>query len=311
MKRLFVATLVATSLLLSNNINAQCPIIVRSTFLIITDNSNPCQRQVSFDFMGTSNGLASINLTVTVSGVTVINSCIDASHAKDVQKNYTSAWFTACNMAAIEVAITPFTSGGCGGTACAETLGSTGGAPLPVLFSAFSVARNKDLVTLKWETATEINNSGFAVERNDNGSWKQVGFVLSKAMNGNSNDKLNYEFNDINYNKSMTQYRLKQLDIDGASKYSDIKAIRGTNQDATTTIFPNPATNGKVNVVFADASSRDIVLTDMAGRILNRWPAYSSNSLQVTGLTTGMFSLRILNRETGTLTSEKIMVTAK
>ena len=315
MKRILFAVFFATALLFSRQSTAQCTEIVRSTFHIITDQSNVCLRTVTFDFIPQSNGEKSINLTVKVSGVTVINDCFSFDHLKDIQTNYTSAQFSACNMAAIEVAISTYNSGSCNsivsGGICTPTWYSSGGAPLPVLFSAFSVARNKELVTLKWETANESNNTGFAIERNSNGNWQQVGFVATKAMNGNSNDKLNYEFSEININKGMTQYRLKQVDIDGAGKYTDIRMIRGTEQDAKTTIFPNPSVNGNVNVVFADASARDIAITDMAGRTVKQWNGFNSNSLQVTGLHTGMFSICIINRATGTQTTEKIIVAAR
>ncbi len=315
MKRILFAVLFATALLFSSQSSAQCTEIVRSTFHIITNELNVCQRSVTFDFIPRSNGNKSINLTVKVGGVTVLDDCFNFDHLKDIQTNYTSAQFAACNMAAIEVAISTFNSGSCNnvvsGGICGPTWYSTGGAPLPVLFSAFSVSRNKELVTLKWETATESSNSGFAIEHNAGGSWQQAGFVASQALNGNSSDKLNYEFSEINTNKGMTQYRLKQVDIDGAAKYSEIKAIRGTEQDAKITIFPNPSLDGNVNVVFTDATTRDISITDMAGRVIKQWNGFNSNSLQVTGLTTGMFSLRISNRITGTQTSEKIIVAAR
>lgn len=311
MKTYALAVLIATSTLFTSSLKAQCPIIVRTSFHIITDQNNPCLRSITFDFIGQSNGLSSINLTVTVSGITVINTCIDASHAKDEQKNYTSAQFTACDFATIGVSITPYTSGNCGGTPCSETLSSIGGAPLPVLFSQFSVSRNKEFVTLKWETATEINNAGFAIERNMNGSWQQTGFVISRAYNGNSTDQLQYEFSEINNNMGITQYRLKQVDLNGVVKYSDTRVIRGTEQDAKTSVFPNPSVNGSVSLVFADASARDILITDMAGRTINQWNGFNSNSLQVKGLSTGMFSIRILHRATGAQSIEKIIVAAR
>ncbi|MFZ9386717.1 MAG: T9SS type A sorting domain-containing protein [Chitinophagaceae bacterium] len=311
MKKAVLAVLFVAATLSASISSAQCPIIVKTSFLIKTDLNNPCQRQVSFDFIGQSNGLSSINLTVRVGNSVALNVCIDASHAMNVQKNFTSAVFNACDLATIGVSITPYTTGNCGGSQCSATLSSTGGAPLPVKFSAFSASRIKDQVNLKWETATEINNAGFAIERNDNGNWQQVGFVASKAPMGNSSDKLSYEFNDMNYNKTMTQYRLKQVDIDGKAEYSDIKIIRGTSQDARTVLFPNPSSNGTVNLVFDGSAIRDIAVIDMAGQIVKQYRGLNSNSLQVTGLNTGMFSVRIMNRETGTISTEKFIVTAR
>jgi len=311
MKKAVLAVLFVTATLFASIASGQCPLILKQTYQIITSQVNPCQRQVSFDYIGQSNGLSSINVTVRVNNAIVVNDCIDASHAKDIQKNYISGVFTACDMAAIGVTVTPYNTGNCSNTPCSAPISSIGGAPLPVKFSAFSAIRIKDMVTLNWETATEINNAGFAIERNDNGNWQQVGFVASLAPMGNSSDKLSYEYSEVNYNKAMTQYRLKQVDIDGKAEYSDIKIVRGTSQDARTVLFPNPSSNGTVNLVFTDAAIRDIVISDMAGRSIRQWNGLNSNSLQVSGLNTGMFSVRIMNRETGTMSTEKFIVTAR
>ncbi len=313
MKRILPFLFSSVSFLISYHSNAQCTEIVRPTFHIITDGSNPCLRSVTFDYIPKNNGRAGISLTVTVNGSTVISECISFQHMKDIQTNYTSAEFTACNLLLVEVSITPFNGNQCqsAGNGCSPTLFSSGGAPLPVLFSGFSVTRNRNLVTLKWETATEINNSGFVIERNSNGDWQQAGFVATQALHGNSSDQLSYEFSEINNNKSMTQYRLRQVDMDGAFKYSDIRAIRGTEQDVKTTVFPNPSVNGNVNLVFGGAGVRDIVITDLAGRTVKQWNGYNSNSLQVTGLGAGMFSIRISDRVSGSQSTEKIIVAAR
>ncbi|MBK5286128.1 MAG: hypothetical protein JJE25_12070, partial [Bacteroidia bacterium] len=58
---------------------------------------------------------------------------------------------------------------------------------LPVSLKSFTATRNHSNVLLKWETATEQNNSGFYIERNSsNGTWEQVAFVPSGAAGGNS-----------------------------------------------------------------------------------------------------------------------------
>src|SRR4029077_11992471 len=68
-------------------------------------------------------------------------------------------------------------------------LHSTVCAPLPVSFVSFTATRvNNSNVMLRWETATEINNSGFAILRNNgNDNWQVVTFIPSQAVSGNSN----------------------------------------------------------------------------------------------------------------------------
>jgi hypothetical protein len=183
---------------------------------------------------------------------------------------------------------------------------------LPVSYKSFTAARNHSIVALKWETAFEQNNSGFAIERNILGTWEQVAFVPSQAADGNSNSALTYLYNDANNVRGITQYRLRQVDLDARSKYSDIRAVRGEGQAGNTIVYPNPSFDGRVSIVFEDATvSRDASLSDMAGRILKQWKGITNNNIQIDNLTPGMYSLRIVVPETGEQSVEKIIVSKR
>jgi len=98
--------------------------------------------------------------------------------------------------------------------------------PLPVELSSFSVnAVEGTKAKLQWETATEVNNFGFDVERSvksensDFDSWEKVAFVEG---HGNSNSPKIYSFTDRNLlGGSKFVYRLKQIDIDGTYEFSE------------------------------------------------------------------------------------------
>lgn len=309
MKTTVLAVIAFFAISISLNAQSSCPVINNGSFRIVTNAGNPCLRYATFTFRNPTSGAKRINVRVMVGSTELINDCVDASGLVDVTRTYTSANFTACNIADIKVQVTPYTGGNCGSSACAATIMSIGGAPLPVKFASFNASRSGMNVTLHWETATEINNEGFAIERNNGNGWETIGFVASKALNGSSSDKLAYQFTEFNNNKSMSQYRLKQMDLSGSFEYSDVRAIRGTAQDVKTTLYPNPAVDGKVNLVFGNTAVRDIMITDMAGRTLKHYNGYNANSLQVSGLPTGMFTLLVYNRESGERSTEKIMVT--
>lgn len=179
---------------------------------------------------------------------------------------------------------------------------------LPVEFKSFSAIRNHSNVLLKWETASEHNSSGFAIERNNNGSWQQVAFVPSHAVNGNSDVLLSYQYNDFNDTKGITQYRLRQVDFDSKSKYSEIRAVRGDGQLGKTIVYPNPSNDGKVNVLFEDATARDVSVMDMSGHVMKQWKALKSNTIKIENLLPGMYMLKIVMPDTGVQTVEKIVV---
>lgn len=312
-KRIILLFVIVASTYSSLQAQSSCPSIVRSTFRIITSGINPCLRSVSFDFINPSNGSKRINLTVNVNNVTMINTCIDASGQQSVQRNYTSSQFVSCSLNNVEVTITPFTGSNCGNNPCAPTVISIAGSPLPVVFTSFNASRNaSNTVLLKWETVTEINNKGFGLERSTNGNdWEAIAFIASQAGDGNSNSRLGYQYTDLNTNKAITQYRIKQMDLDGNYKYSEVRAVQGDQQDARTVVFPNPSTDGNLTIVFADAAPRDISLLDMTGRTIKQWRGFQNNSLAISSLTTGMYTVRTLNKATGTMSTEKILINAR
>ncbi len=180
---------------------------------------------------------------------------------------------------------------------------------LPVNFKSFSARRDGSKVLLSWETASEQNNSGFSIERNINGTWSQLTFVATKATAGNSNSTLAYRYDDLNTDRALSQYRIKQIDFDGLFTYSEIRSVAGEEQMGRISIYPNPGNDGKVNVLFDDINSvRDISLVDMAGRIIKQWKGNRSYNLQIDNLVPGMYSLRVIDRETGKQSVEKILI---
>ncbi|HEX6848453.1 MAG TPA: T9SS type A sorting domain-containing protein [Chitinophagaceae bacterium] len=183
-------------------------------------------------------------------------------------------------------------------------------ATLPVNLRSFTAVRNSSLITLKWETVREENSKGFDIQRKlSNGAWQNIGYLDTKAVNGNSSSPLSYEFMDINKTKGITQYRLRQLDIDGKQSFSLIRSVRGDGQKGKTIIFPNPSSDGKVNVVFEDEDvSRNVSLIDMNGRVIRQWKNVLSNTLQIENLIPGFYTLGIINAETGEQIVEKIVV---
>jgi Secretion system C-terminal sorting domain len=181
---------------------------------------------------------------------------------------------------------------------------------LPVDFKSFTAARNRSNVLLKWETTSEQNNRGFAVERNTgNNIWQEVAFVPTQAAGGNSASLLSYQYVDFNEAKSMTQYRVRQVDLDNRSKYTQVRSIRGLDQGNGIIVYPNPTTDGKINVVFEEANSiRNISVVDMSGKTIKQMVGISSNSIVIDNLNPGMYTLRVVVPATGEQTIQKIVV---
>jgi hypothetical protein len=191
-----------------------------------------------------------------------------------------------------------------------KLLADPGCATLPVTLKSFVAKRNRSTVELKWITATEINNTGFEIQRQiGTGSWQTVGFVPTQAQGGNSSTDLAYSYNDGNNTKGISNYRVRQVDFDGKYKYSEIRSVRGETQLSKVIVYPNPSFDGKINVVFDDENSiRDVSLMDINGRVVKQWKSIANNNIQIDNLTPGMYNLRIVVPATGEQTIEKIVV---
>ena len=184
--------------------------------------------------------------------------------------------------------------------------------PLPVYLKSFAAERylRTSTVNLKWTTSSEMNNTGFEIEVNRSGdNWESIGFVATQAINGNSSSDLNYSFSHINTEKLMTQYRIRQIDRDGKMKYSDIRSVRGMEQKGGVVVYPNPSSDGRINIVFEEGNGiRDIAVQDMSGRIVKRITGVVNNNIQIENLTAGIYTLQIFERATGEHSVQKIVI---
>jgi uncharacterized protein (TIGR03790 family) len=118
---------------------------------------------------------------------------------------------------------------------------------LPVELVAFGGTMRNTEIHLHWKTATEVNNYGFEVQKQVAGEWNTLGFV---AGNGTSNAANNYSFID-NSVRDENMYRLRQIDRDGTTSYSNIIRVSGFDPQGFQLAqnYPNPF-SGTTSVAF-------------------------------------------------------------
>lgn len=111
---------------------------------------------------------------------------------------------------------------------------------IPVELTSFNAFVNGNSVDLNWMTATELNNSGFEIERKSSStSWTKIGFVPG---HGTTSEAKNYSYSDNNLGTGNYSYRLKQVDFDGTSEYSKVVEveIETPNNFELSQNYPNP-----------------------------------------------------------------------
>jgi len=147
-------------------------------------------------------------------------------------------------------------------------VGESGVGPVPVELTSFDIVKHNNSVLLTWNTAVEVNNFGFEIERKSVpvASWEKIGFVEG---NGNSNSPKSYSFVDEKPLEGKSVYRLKQIDNNGAFKYSEIKTLTFSSvlKFALEQNYPNPFNPSTIiKYELPEQSNVKIEIFDMLGQ---------------------------------------------
>ena len=131
---------------------------------------------------------------------------------------------------------------------------------------SFSASIKNHTVLLQWQTASEINNDYFIVERSSDAlSWESIGYVNG---NGNSNSVISYSFNDNQPLFGVSYYRLKQIDFDGAFEYHGVIAVDFSHNSSTDIkLFQNSPNEIKISITKVVGRGQ-IIVSDLTGRII-------------------------------------------
>ncbi len=161
---------------------------------------------------------------------------------------------------------------------------------LPVQMVYFVAAANDCEVNLRWQTASELNNKEFQVQRsNSNNVWTTIGVVQGS---GTINAPRLYSYID---KKPMREnlYRLLQIDYDGTTTaYSAANRVETNGcfddtDNGVTLVYPNPNSTDQAWLKFyTDKGNQDVdvILTDVLGRILMVQTAAVQNGANIVAI---------------------------
>lgn len=173
---------------------------------------------------------------------------------------------------------------------------------LPVELSTFTAEREADdTVRLYWTTLSEDQNAGFAVESSWNGeAFTEMDFVVGAG----STDKAQYySYVAGNLRPGRYQFRLKQVDIDGAFEYSQVLDVRLDLPRAfeLEPAYPNPFNpSTQVRFTVAERELVRLALYDASGRqlrvVYEGTPAAGATQtirIDADGLASGIYLVRL------------------
>ncbi len=171
---------------------------------------------------------------------------------------------------------------------------------LPVTYTYFKATRKSKNILLQWQTATEINNDRFEIQRSSNGvSYRAIGEEKGK---GNSYMFIDYSYTDYVPSAGINYYRLKQIDIDGRYDYSDVMVVAGNR--AKISITPS-TTRGNFNVTTEGAANITVLST--TGQIVSSMYNIDGNFIfDLFNQANGLYFLRI-EMNNGEIYTEKVV----
>jgi hypothetical protein len=189
---------------------------------------------------------------------------------------------------------------------------------LPVELNSFSSAVLRNDVILNWSTSSELNNSGFDIERAlaDNiQNWEKVGYVKGNATSGLTNF---YSFEDKGLNSGKYVYRLKQTDFNGNFEYFNLanEVFIGIPVDFNLKQnYPNPFNpSTKIDFDIPSDANASLKIYNSGGKeiqsLVNGFlnSGYYSIQFDASSLPSGVYYYRL---ESGNFTSTKKLVLLK
>ena len=177
---------------------------------------------------------------------------------------------------------------------------------LPIKLIAFDAKENNNKVALTWETATELNNDHYNIERSNDG----ISYFSILTIKANSNGPGSYLVYDNGPDIGTNYYRLVQYDKDGHETYFAVKMVNfAGSKNSYVYVYPNPASASFVIRTERDALNKGtIIITDAFGRIVKTLALAASGIQTVVTdeLVNGIYFVRV--NTNGNSATSKIVI---
>mgnify|MGYP001164715972 FL=1 len=175
---------------------------------------------------------------------------------------------------------------------------------LPVTIASFTYSSEKNNVKLSWVTETELNNSGFDIERKNTktgGQWEKISFVTG---GGTTQGQKFYTYDDKKLPAASYRYRIKQIDYNGNYEYFELQEeviIKAPGEFRISQNYPNPSNpKCKIDYEIPFDGRVSIKVYDLLGKEVNslvdeyKSADFYTAEFDGTNLASGMYFYRII-----------------
>lgn len=175
--------------------------------------------------------------------------------------------------------------------------------PVDLLFFAAQCGSKPGESELRWETATELNNDYFTIEKSTDGiTFRELARVNGA---GTTSEKQVYTFTDTELSHNVVYYRLRQTDFNGSYEVYPVRQFNpGTCSGSASgwSLWPNPA-GAAVVLQGTAAETEEALLTvmDASGNVVQTQTAllregWNTLTADVHNLAPGIYMIAITSR---------------
>jgi trimeric autotransporter adhesin len=107
----------------------------------------------------------------------------------------------------------------------------------PMLLLSFTGSSQGTVANLQWTTENETNSKWFVIERSGStGGFDSIGVMFGI----NNAQETNYSFTDEYMLNGTNIYRLREVDMNGVTRYSIVVTMSSMQMKSSMEVYPNP-----------------------------------------------------------------------
>jgi Outer membrane protein Omp28/Secretion system C-terminal sorting domain len=179
---------------------------------------------------------------------------------------------------------------------------------IPVELSSWKGQVKAEKNSLEWTTQSEINSDYFDIERSING--KQFTSIGRIKAAGNSASLQKYTFDDEKPAAPINYYRLKTVDLDGSTSFSNTLTLAQNDKTLKKLTLSPSLTSNTLNIsYFSDNANPEIRILDGLGKVVyaaskppkaQNTEGSQSEVLDVSHLSAGVYFVQLIQNNTTT-----------
>jgi hypothetical protein len=174
-------------------------------------------------------------------------------------------------------------------------------APLPVSLNTFAGKKINTGNLLYWTTAMEQNNDFFTLQHSTDGiEFNQIAQIQSYAIQGNSTDFIDYQFEDLHAKSGHNYYRLLQTDLDGNQQIvSKTIDLIWQAEGPLFNLYPNPtAQDLNIDIMATQSNQMQLWVIDLNGKKMKQisisvTPGSNHISFPISDLAKGIYLFQV------------------